>query len=152
MLLRSAVLILKLATLTFSVKADYSGHVNPEMPMSVQSLWNMMLTLASSLSHLNSLTQPHDTSTCSDRANQEEQTLCMHLCEHLVVTLRQAIKVPQAQMASHGCLQLLWAVLHGMHPEAVRNTVKRLGEISLALLPCLFLLCFENAVLLLQQP
>lgn len=145
-LLRSAALISKLATLTFSVKADIVGHLDAQMPMSVRSLWHTMLTLACDL---NSLMSPHVTctGTVPGSADQEEQTLCMHLCEHLVVTLRQAVKEPQAGLQSLACLRLLWAVLYGMHPELLRDAVKKLGKRSHALLLCTCLLCFEAALL-----
>ena len=131
-LLRSAVLISKLATLTFNVKADLIGHADAEMPMSVQALWQTMSTLATH--NFDTVTE---SATCSGsstpllvsvRSSQEERTLCVVLCEHLVTTLRQGLKEPQAEAQKLACLQLLSVTLGVMHPELVRREIKRLGK------------------------
>ena len=128
-LLRSAVLVSKLATLTFSVKADLLGHVDPDMPMAVQALWHSMRHVALSINK--AITEARDTST-SLESKDEEQTLAASLCEHLVATLRQALKESQAAMQRETCLSLLSTVLPVMSPEALRHEVKRMGKNCLA--------------------
>lgn len=140
--LRSAALISKLATLTFSVKADLVGHLDPEMPMSVQSLWHSMSTLARSLNKLAQLD-----GAMSDGASQEDQALCFQLCMLLVDTLRQASKEAQAGKQKQACLGLLWAALINMLTELLRSAVKKLGKETAAILPLyvVYLLCFVAA-------
>ena len=128
-MLRSAALVSKLATLTFSVKTDILGHVDPEMPMAVQALWYIMKYIASSI--LRAITEAAGTST-STNSRREEQTLAASLCEHLVATLRQALKESQAAMQRQACLTVLSTVLPVMSPELMRNEVKRLGKKCMA--------------------
>ena len=128
-LLRSAVLVLKLATMTFNVKADLVGHADTQMPMSVQALWATISALANSISVAYSL----DASTCpsllvSMSSSKEEHVLCSLLVEHLVAALRQGLKEPQAAAQKLACLLLLSATLHIMHPDLVRHEIKRLGK------------------------
>lgn len=137
-MLRSAVLIFKLTTLTFNVKADLVGHLDPDMPVPVQSLWHVMSVLAANI--LPDIKQLSGASTCPERADQEEEALRVLLCEHSVATLRQAHKEPEAGMQKQVCLRVLWVMLDGLHPELVRREVKRLGkasdDLSLNLLVC----------------
>ena len=71
--------------------------------------------------------KPDGTRTCTDTHNPEEQTLCVVLCEHVAVTLRQALKEPWAERQRRACLQLLMAVLADMPPELLGQQIKRLG-------------------------
>ena len=125
-MLRSAVLVSKLATLTFSVQADLLGHSDPEMPTAVQGLWCSMR--AAALHILEVITESGGTSACSDRGDQEEQTLAALLCQHIVATLRQALKESQATMQRDACLVLLTATMGVMSPGVLRHEVKRLGN------------------------
>ena len=77
-MLRSAVLVSKLATLTFSVQADLLGHSDPEMPTAVQGLWCSMR--AAALHILEAITESGGTSACSDRGGTE--TGCFTLSAH----------------------------------------------------------------------
>ena len=128
---RSAVLVSKLATLTFNVKADLLGHADPEMPMAVQALWRTMGYIASYI---------HEAITMSgigfgahsDRQDSEEQALAALLCEHLVAILRQVLKESRAAMQRDCCLTLLSTALGVMSPEALRHEVKRLGKKCIA--------------------
>lgn len=122
-LLRSAALVLKLATLTFNVKTDVCGHIDPEVAMSSHMLWPVILNLAGCIRVI-----LIDASTASRVTNQEEQMLCAALCEHSVVTLRQGLKESQANMQRLACLRLLWATLAVMQPQLVRHEVKALGK------------------------
>ena len=145
--LRGAVLIAKLATLTFNVKADLLGHADPPgMPVAVHSLWHVMSTLAArSLDSLydvesgdsesaNSVSEAEsdDTSMCTWSANCEEHILCVHLCEHIVATLRPAVKEPEAGFQTAACLQLLSAMLNmawqKMRAQLLTYEVNRLGK------------------------
>ena len=120
-ILRSAVLVLKLATVTFNVGVDVHGHIGPDPPMSAHMLWPVILKLVGSIQGV------LDASTSSRVSNQEEQTLCAALCEHSVATLRQGLKEPLAHMQRLACLRLLWATLAAMQPQQVRHEVKTLG-------------------------
>ena len=122
-MLRSAALVLKLASLTFNVKTDVCGHIDPDVPMSAHMLWPVILNLAGSMRML--LT---DASNSSRVINQEEQMLCAALCEHSVATLRQGLKEAQANMQRLACLRLLWATLAFMQPQLVRHEIKTLGK------------------------
>ena len=140
--LRSAVLIFKLATLTFNVKADLVGHHDPEMPVSVQSLWKITSILAAHTFDKDAA-EPSDVTAWSESISQEEHELCVLLCEHSVVTLRQAHKEPQAGMQQQICLQVLRAALDGMRPDLVRGEVQRLGKaanLAAALVCCVLML------------
>lgn len=121
-MLRSAALVLKLATFTFNVKTDVCGHIDPNVPMSAHMLWPVILNLVGSMRVLFI-----DASTSSRVINQEEQMLCAALCEHCVVTLRQGLKEAQADMQRLACLRLLWATLALMQPQLARHEVKTLG-------------------------
>lgn len=146
--LRGAVLISKLATLTFNVKADLLGHAEPPgMPVAVQSLWHVMSTLvARSLNSLyesgssdsesqaessDSEAESNDSSISSWSADCEEHILCVHLCEHIVATLRLAVKEPEADFQTVACLKLLSAVLYmawqKMSPQLLTYLVNKLG-------------------------
>ena len=125
-MLRGAVLISKLASLTFNVKADLLGHADPDMPMSVQSLWHIMSHLA-------------DNVRKSDEDGKltwsaQEQTLCVVLHEHSAATLRPAVKEPQAGVQKEACLRLLFSMLHMawccMHPPLLKQEIQRLGKES----------------------
>ena len=115
-MLRSAVLITKLATLTYNVKADLVGYkLKPgppisELHISLQTLWYSTAAVARSL--------VHDSSTKSDAVgvstlqgnakvevniqlvSEEAQALCNILIQHLVSTLRQYLKGPHAKVLS----------------------------------------------------
>ena len=117
-ILRGTLLVLKVATLTFNVKADARGYVDPGAPMSAHMLWPVILNLVSSIQGV------LDVSTSS---NQEEETLCAALCEHSLATLRQGLKEPLANMQRLACLRLLWVMLAAMQPQQVRHKVKTLG-------------------------
>ena len=126
-MLRSLALFLKLATLTFSVKADFSSHA--EMPVLVRSLWRVILDIAARF-------QVELTVTCSDGytyteapVGQEEQTLCVLLFEHTVATLRQARKEPGGDVPKQGCLHLLAVVAAAMTPQLLRDEIRRLGMV-----------------------
>lgn len=123
-ILRSAVLVSKLATLTFNVKADLLGHADPEMPMAVQALWRTMGCIASNI--LEAITESGGFGACSDREILESQALAALLCEHFVAILRQALKESRAAVQRDGCLTLLSAALGVMSPAALRHEVKRL--------------------------
>ena len=129
-LLRSAVLITKLAALTNHVKADVFGHVDPEMPKSVQALWRIMSYLATSI--LESSLESTGADSSPESANQEKEVereeLCAALCEHLVVTLRQSLKEPQAGMQRTARLSLLTVILTVMSPAVLGYMVKKLGK------------------------
>lgn len=128
-LLRSLVLFLKLATLTFNVKADrFSGQkVDSDMHPSVQALWHVtFFTAADFLDQITDV-KPDGTRTAVDNGNREEQTLCVVLCEHAAATLRQALKEPGVGRPRQACLQLLTAVLAGMPPDLLRQQIKQLG-------------------------
>ena len=129
-LLRSAVLILKLATLTFNVKADLLGHADPKMPVSVHALWHSISALASYI--LTSFTDALEASTCTSpsvsiSSGQEEQMLCSALCEHLVAMLQQGVKQPQIKAQRLASLQLLSVILNTMDADLSRHEIKRLG-------------------------
>ena len=143
LLLRSAVLLLKLATLTFNVKADFvpprqifflSSH-GFEMPRAVRSLWYMMTSLAVGI--ITSRTESCDAAVSHGESDEEEETLAVALFQHLVLTLRQAVKDPSYKLIAElphavACLKLLAAVMSTMHPKVVRCEVKRLGTASTA--------------------
>ena len=163
--LRGAVLVSKLATLTFNVKADLLGHAEPPgMPVAVQSLWHVMSSLAvRSLdclydSESDESESEAETSICSWRPNCEENILCVHLCEHIVATLRPAVKEPEAGFQTAACLQLLDAMLdmacQKMRAQLLTYEVNRLGKgpvptvvpsvcpcFNLPCCPCMSLLC-----------
>ena len=122
-LLRSTVLVLKLATLIFNVQADVHGNIDPDAPMSAQMLWPVILKLVGSIQVI------LDASTSSRVSNQEEQALSAALCEHSVAMLRQGLRAPEnlANMQRLACLRLLWAMLAVMQPKQVRHEVKTLG-------------------------
>ena len=141
--LRSAILLLRLATLTFNVKADFlPGQQNGfpssspfKMPSAVHSLWHMISALSATLTRR---TDPEATA-CSQDSDQEEKTLAVALFEHLVLTLRQCVKDPSFRLMAElphvlACLKLLMALLHIMHPEVIRHAIKRLGTAPLHLL------------------
>ena len=156
--LRGAVLISKLATLTFNVKADLIGHAEPPgMPVAVQSLWHVMSTMAArSLDSIHvsesdeseSETESDDTSICTWSANCEEHILCIHLCEHIIAILRPAIKEPEAGFQQTACLSLLGAMLNmasqKMRAHLLTYEVNRLGKgpvqrVSHSVCPCFLL-------------
>lgn len=132
-MLRSAVLILKLATVTFAVKADVPGSVDLDMPLSQQTLWHITSMLTANIS--DSITASRSASACSGCLKQacsecvklEEQTLCVALFDHSIATLRQTLKDPKAGLQKLACLQLLIMLLDAMHPALLRHEVKRLG-------------------------
>ena len=129
-LLRSLVLFLKLATLTFSVKADHHpGQVDSELHHSIAALWRVIFETAGDF-----LDEPYPsnakgdgTQTCTYYGNEEEQSLCVVLCEHAAVTLRQALKEPWADKPRRAILRVLTAVLNGMNPELMTQQIQRLG-------------------------
>ena len=123
-------LVLKLATLTFNVKADAQGHIDPDASMSSHMLWPTIFNLLHSIYEI-----MHDEDTSPTVINQEEQTLCAAVCEHSVASLRQGLKEPLADMQRLACLRLLWAVLAVMCPQQVKHAVKTLG-IRLAVRCC----------------
>lgn len=130
-LLCSAVLISRLATLTFNVKADLLGTLaDPEMRMAVQYFWLAMPTAAASI--LDSVTEPDVASTCLGSSNQEEQAMRKSLCELVTATLRQARKRPSAHQQRVACLQTLLRLITVMHPELLRSETKRLGTAPIA--------------------
>lgn len=150
-MLRSAVLITKLATLTYNVKADLVGYkVKPgppisELHISLQTLWDSTAVVARSLIH-DSFTKSDavGVSTLQGNArvkvniqlvNDEAQALCTILIEHLVLTLRQYLKGPHAkQLSVHqkvACMQLWEVLLPIMHPDRLGPETKRLGNASL---------------------
>ena len=158
--LRGAVLISKLATLTFSVKADLTGHAEPPgMPVAIQSLWHVMSALiARSLGSLHfpessdseSEAEFEDASICSWSANCEEHILCIHLLEHIVATLRPAIKEPEAGIQQAACLSMLGAMLNmanqKMRAHLLTYEVNRLGkgpmpQVSHSVCPCFLSPC-----------
>ena len=138
LLLRGAVLLLKLATLTFNVKADFlppqqlsflSGY-DFELPKAVRSLWYTMTPLAVSI--IETRADQSDATTWH-RDFGEEVTLTAALFEHLVLALRQGVKKPSVKVMAEmphtlACLRLLAAVVTVMHPKIVRREVKRLGR------------------------
>ena len=144
LLLRSAVLLLKLATLTFNVKLNFLppqqvsvlSSNDFELPRAVRSLWYMITPLAVAL--IATGTEQSDATTCNRDADQEEETLAVALLEHLVLTLRQGVtKDPIFRLMAElphtvACLRLLAAVVHTMHPKVMRREVKRLGTASTA--------------------
>ena len=67
-ILRSAVLMLKLATLTFNVKADACGHVNVDRTASAQPLWRLIVILADKLQ-----VSSRDASTGSGNATKKKK-------------------------------------------------------------------------------
>ena len=142
-ILRSAVLISKLATLTFNVKADLLGHDEPEIPISVRTLWHSMQALAVCI--MDTLTESDAIAVSTQsgnaravinpwsnpQANKEEQILCVALCEHLIVTLRQGVKGFSAKMQSNqkvACLHMWEALLSITQPDLVGPETKRLGK------------------------
>ena len=102
LLLRSAVLLLRLATLTFNVKADFLPGQQKSLPSSspfrmpsaVRSLWFVVSSLSVDLMKC---TEPDDVFACSKDSNQEEKTLAVALLEHLVLTLRQCVNLAELQ-------------------------------------------------------
>ena len=125
-ILRSLVLFLKLATLTFNVKADLRGHV--ETPLLVQSLWDIVFLLAGGLLADRTVEEDDGVSWVHLFASQQEHTLCVLLCEHAVATLRQALKEPQAELPRKSCLRLLVVVTGLMPEELLRPEVEKLGR------------------------
>ena len=153
LLLRSAVLLLKLATLTFNVKADFlpaqqvsfSSGFDFELPRAVRSLWFTMTPLAVAI--IETRTDPSDATTWHRDFALEEDQLAAALFEHLVLALRQGVKKPSVKVMAEmphtlACLRLLAAVVTIMHPKIVRYEVKRLGRAAVhgvnisANLPC----------------
>ena len=122
LLLRSAVLLLKLATLTFNVKTNFLppqqiflSDNDFEMPRAVQTLWYLMTPLAVAI--IATGIEPNDATTCHKDTDQEEETLTTALFEHLVLTLRQGVKDPIFRLMAElphtvACVRLLAAVLH----------------------------------------
>ena len=152
-MLRSTVLILKLATLTYNVRPDLPGHTDgPGPPFSVlsismQTLWYSMAAVTRSLFTI-SVDELGPVGVCTLSAtargvcslrptNKEEQTLCPVLIEHLLLTLRQCLKgryakVPSVQKLQKVACLLLWEVLLPiMHPDQLGPEIKRLGTASL---------------------
>lgn len=138
---------MKLATLTFNVKADvlpprqisFQSSYDFEMPSAARNLWFVMKYLAVDIvkTHL----ELSDATTChrgSDQdSDQEEQTLAVALFEHLVLTLRQCVKEPSFRLIAElphalACLKLLLAVVSSMQPKVMRHEVKRLVMASTA--------------------
>ena len=167
-MLRSTVLITKLVSLTYNVKAELLGHAEgpgPPIstpPISMQTLWYSMAAMTRSLldtSLAESGAVGVRTLPASARAvlslqpaNEEEQRLCTVLIEHVVVTLRQCLKGPHAKMQSKhqkvACLQLWEVLLPIMDLGRVGPETKRLGNncwVSVtqyfSLPPCFVLCC-----------
>ena len=141
-MLRSAVLISKLATLTYNVRPDGHDGLDTVLPISVQTLWSSMAVVTQSLLDISSAesaavgvrTPPDNASNvCSlQPVNKEEQTLCIALVEHLMMTLRQNLKGPHAKVLSMhqklACLHLWEVLLTIMHPGRLGPEAKRLGN------------------------
>lgn len=150
-MLRRAVLILKLATLTYNVKADLLGHDEGTpisvLSISMQTLWYSMAAVTRSLLTI-SVAELGAVDVCTPSANargvlslrpadKEVQTLCTVLIEHLLLTLRQCLKGPHAKVLSVSKVQKVaclvsWEVLLPiMHPDQLGPQTKRLGKASL---------------------
>lgn len=134
-LLRSAILLVKLATLTFNVKVDFLGSGDYDMPMAVHKLWLVMTKLSGRIHETSK--EPDGATPCSRAAEQEEEILAVALLEHLVLTLRQIVKEPKLRLIADlphavACLGMSAAVLSIMPPEVVRREVKRLGRVTVA--------------------
>ena len=126
--LRSLVLFLKLATLTFSVKADLNSGGSVQVPLLVQGLWDIILYFAGSF--LDDLTVEREDGSCYMKVftSQQEQTLCVVLCEHAAATLRQALKEPWAELPRKACLRLMAVLMMLIPATLLRSEVKRLGK------------------------
>lgn len=91
-LLRSALLFLKLASLTHNVKADFIGH---EAPAAVRALWQSLQALSESLwaHHMGA-----DKQTACNESDEEARGtrhLCLLLIHHLIFVLRKCVKAPR---------------------------------------------------------
>lgn len=120
-LLRSAVLITKLATLTFKVKG-IPGPVDMEASTPMLTLWQAMSTAAMCIWKM--VRESVGTSS----TNQGEAALSSALFEHSVVALRQLQKEPEAEQQKLACLQMMLGTLGAMQPELVGQEAKRLGR------------------------
>lgn len=125
-MLRSLVLFLKLATLTFSVRADLNGNI--QMPLLVQSLWRTILNVAASISEDLTVMEEDGSFYVKVIDSQQEQTLCVVLYEHTVAMLRRALREPQAELPRRSCLRLLAVLAEHITPELLRHEVKNTGK------------------------
>ena len=144
-MLRSTVLISKLATLTYNVRPDGHDRLDSVLPISVEALWYSMAAVTESLLDVSSAesaavcvkTLPDNASAVFSLQpeNKEEQRLCTILIEHLAVTLRHYLKGPHAKVLSMhqklACLQLWDVLLTIMHAGRLGPETKRLGNNSL---------------------
>ncbi len=130
-LLRSALLFLKLASLTHSVKADFLGHVDPEAPAAVRALWQSLQALSESLlaHHKDADTQAaYDE---SDEEAQGAQRLSLLLIQHLISMLQKCVKEPKAVEQAVACCHLLDSILTvstSVYMQPAASEVLRLGK------------------------
>lgn len=125
-MLRSLVLLLKLAELTFAVRADLHGVI--QMPLLVQSLCKTILNIAADLSEDPVVIEQDGSSYVKIPDSQQEQRLRAVLCEHAVAMLRRALREPQAELPRKSCLRLLAVLAGHMTPELLRHEVKKRGK------------------------
>jgi len=139
-LLRSALLFVKLASLTQSVKADFLGHVDPEVPAAVRALWHSLQASSESLlaHHKDAEAQAaHDE---SDEEAQGTQRLCLLLIQHLVSMLRKCVKEPKVFEQGVACCHLLGSILTvstSVRMQPAASELLRLGKsLNVCLLGC----------------
>ena len=146
-LLRSALLVLKLASLTHNVKADFLGHADSDIPAAVQALWRTLNSIAGSLEQKYKIAASHGASAGVDESAEEAeeaQRLCLLLIQLLVPVLRQCVKEPQVRLRAAACCHLLEQLLvipTAQQMQLLASEVIRLGKPSHvtigALVPCM---------------
>ena len=139
-LLRSALLFLKLAGLTHSVKADFRGHVDPEAPAAVRALWQSLQALSESLLVHHKDADAQASYDESDEEAQGTQRLCLLLIQHLISVLRKCAKEPKAVEQAVACCHLLDSILttsNSVRMQPATSEVLRLGRtLNVCLLWC----------------
>ena len=146
-LLRSALLVLKLASLTHNVKADFVGHADSDIPAAVQALWQTLKSIAGCLERWHKhAASPEVSAGVVDSVEEAEeaQRLSLLLVQLLVPVLRQCVKEPQVRMRAAACCRLLEQLLgtpNVQQMQLLASEVMRLGKPShvtiAALVPCM---------------
>ena len=139
-LLRSALLYLKLANLTQSVKADFLGHVDPEVPAAVRALWHSLQASSESLLAHHRDAEAQAAYDESDEEAQGTQRLCLLLIQHLVPMLQKCVKEPKLFEQGVACCHLLGSILTvstSVRMQPAASELLRLGKsLKVCLLWC----------------
>ena len=146
-LLRCALLVLKLASLTHNVKADFVGHADSGIPAAVQALWQTLKSIAGCLErNYRQAASPGVSAGLVESAEEAEeaQRLSLLLIQLLVSVLRQCVKEPHLRSRAAACCRLLEQLLGTSNVQQMQllaSEVIRLGKPShvtiAALVPCM---------------